>query len=115
MQTERVTFLTTPDHKAALDAYARKAGRSVGHVVREATSRFLAKDDETPSAAEEAELAALVAEANLAIPKMNAALDSMIETLQETHEEVDRTLRAMGARTGRTQKPIEQRLRLLFE
>ncbi len=34
MQTERVTFLTTPDHKAALDAFARAKGMSVGHVVR---------------------------------------------------------------------------------
>ena len=34
MQTERVTFLTTPDHKAALDAFAVGSGRSVGHVVR---------------------------------------------------------------------------------
>ena len=25
MQTERVTFLTTPDHKAALDAFAARA------------------------------------------------------------------------------------------
>ncbi len=26
MQTERVTFLTTPDHKAALDAFAASNG-----------------------------------------------------------------------------------------
>ena len=41
MQTERVTFLTTPDHKAALDAFAASNGKSVGHVVREATSRYI--------------------------------------------------------------------------
>ena len=29
MHTERVTFLTTPDHKAALDAFAASSGRSV--------------------------------------------------------------------------------------
>ena len=38
MQTERVTFLTTPDHKAALDAFAASTGMSVGHVVREASA-----------------------------------------------------------------------------
>ena len=42
MQTERVTFLTTPDHKAALDAFAANSGMSVGRVVREATTRYIA-------------------------------------------------------------------------
>jgi hypothetical protein len=96
MQTERVTFLTSRDHKAALDAYATRTGQSVGNVVREATSQFISQ----PSAAndEEAELAALVAQVNEAIPKMNASLDDMIATMQKTHEEVDRTLRAAGIR-----------------
>ena len=93
MQTERVTFLTTPDHKAALDAFAARSGQSVGHVVREATSRFITQEKD-----EEAELAALVEEANRAIPKMAAALDRMIERLDETHAEVDRTLRSAGIR-----------------
>ena len=43
MQTERVTFLTTPDHKAALDAFAASEGKSVGHVLREASSRYIAQ------------------------------------------------------------------------
>jgi len=42
MQTERVTFLTIPADKAAVDAFARVNGMSVGHVVREATSRYFA-------------------------------------------------------------------------
>lgn len=95
MQTERVTFLTTPDHKAALDAFATSNGQSVGHVVREATLRYIAQ----PSASEEAELAALVAEVNKALPKMEASLDDMSRTLRDTHEDVDRMLREMGART----------------
>ena len=96
MQTERVTFLTSRDHKAALDAYATRTGQSVGNVVREATSQFIAQ----PPAAndEEAELAALVAQVNEALPKMNASIDNMIATMQKTHEEVDRTLRAAGIR-----------------
>jgi hypothetical protein len=94
MQTERVTFLTSRDHKAALDAYAARNGQSVGQVLREAASRYIGQ----PSADEEAELAALVAQVNLAIPKMEASLDEMSRTLKATHTEVDRMLRAMGAR-----------------
>lgn len=94
MQTERVTFLTSRDNKAALDAYAARSGKSVGHVLREAASRYIAEEQD-----EEAELAVLVAEVNKAIPKMRASLDSMIETLAKTHEEVDRTLREAGIRT----------------
>ena len=94
MQTERVTFLTTPDHKAALDAFAVSSGRSVGHVVREATSRFIAQ----PTPDEEAELAALVEQVNEALPKMEASLDEMSQTLRDTHKAVDQMLREMGAR-----------------
>ncbi len=94
MQTERVTFLTTPDHKAALDAFAASNGQSVGHVVREATSQYIGQ----PTQAEEDELALLVQEANEAIPKMRASLDNMIETLDRTHRKVDAVLREMGVR-----------------
>ncbi len=94
MQTERVTFLTSRDHKAALDAFARRSGMSVGHVVREATSRYMA----APNDADEAELAALVDEVNAALPRMEASLTEMSATLRETHADVDRMLRDMGAR-----------------
>lgn len=94
MQTERITFLTSRDHKAALDAFARESGMSVGNVVREATSRYIGQ----PSEDEEAALAALVAEVNTAIPKMEAAIDDMTKMLRDTHCEVDRMLREMGAR-----------------
>ncbi|WP_174287195.1 hypothetical protein [Sphingomonas bacterium] len=94
MQTERVTFLTTPDHKAALDAFARESGMSVGHVVREATSQFMSQ----PAPDEEARLAALVEEANKAMPKMAASLDHMIARLDESHAHVDRVLREAGIR-----------------
>lgn len=94
MQTERVTFLTSRDHKAALDAFAASNGMSVGHVVREATNQFISQ----PTPEDEAELAALVEEANTAIPKMTAALDRMIERLDETHAYVDRSLREAGIR-----------------
>lgn len=94
MQTERVTFLTSREAKKALNVFASKRGESVGNVVREATARYIGQ----PTEAEEAELAALVKQVNEAIPKMNASIDSMIETMRATHEEVDRTLRAAGIR-----------------
>ena len=98
MQTERVTFLTTPDHKAALDAYAASNGKSVGHVVREATSRYIAQSGDDDANGDEAELAALVAEANEAIPQMRASIDRMIETLDASHRKVDAFLRDAGVR-----------------
>jgi signal transduction protein with GAF and PtsI domain len=94
MQTERVTFLTTPDHKAALDAFATSNGMSVGHVVREATSQFIAQ----PTPEEEAELRALIDQVNDAVPKMNASIGRMLETLDRTHRETDAFLREMGVR-----------------
>ena len=93
MQTERVTFLTSAEHKAALDAFAVRSGESVGNVVREATVRYLHDGQE-----DESQLAALVEQVNEAIPKMEAALDEMSRKMRETHAEVDAMLRAMGAR-----------------
>jgi uncharacterized protein (DUF1778 family) len=94
MQSERVTFLTTPDHKAALDAFAASQGKSIGHVVREATSEFISQ----PSPDDEAALAALVAEVNSAVPKMSASIERIIATLDKTHSETDAFLREMGVR-----------------
>lgn len=96
MQTQRVTFLTSAEHKAALDAFASSSGQSVGNVVREATLRYIAQPRE--ESAEEAELAALVGQVNEAMPKMNAAIDEMIAAMRASHEEVDRSLRAAGIR-----------------
>ena len=96
MQTERVTFLTSREQKAALDAFAARRGESVGNVVREAAARYITQTRDESE--EEAELAALVEQVNEALPKMNASIDEMIEALRSTHEEVDRTLRAAGIR-----------------
>lgn len=96
MQTERVTYLTSAEQKAALEAFAKSRGESVGNVVREATMRYMAQPRDESE--EEAELAALVAQVNEAMPKMNASIDQMIESMRVTHEEVDRTLRAAGIR-----------------
>ena len=94
MQTERVTFLTTPDHKAALDAFARGSGRSVGHVVREATSRYVAEGD----MAEEDRFKLLIDELDDALPHIHAALDRAIEGQQRLRADIDAMLREAGLR-----------------
>lgn len=92
MHTERVTYLTNAEQKAALEAFAKARGESVGNVLREAAARYMAQ----PTEKEEAELAALVEQVNEAIPKMNASLDRMQETLRRTHEEMDAFFREKG-------------------
>lgn len=74
MQTERVTFLTTPDHKAALDAFASANGKSVGHVVREATTGYIAQGARAET---ERELELLLPEAEAAITAMNDDITAM--------------------------------------
>lgn len=93
MQTERVTFLTSRDHKAALAKRAAANGLSVGEYVRRKT-----EDDEELTAEQQAELAALVGQTNDAIPKMRASIDRILETMDRTHAETDAFLRKMGVR-----------------
>jgi|GEM_PF-2609630 len=94
MHTERITYLATADHKAALEAVARERGESVGSVLREAAARYIGQ----PSEQEEAELIALTEQVNEAIPRMAAAFDCMSAKLQAVHEEVDFLLREKGYR-----------------
>ena len=95
MQTERVTFLTSRDHKKALNAFAAERGESVGNVVREATSRYIAQG---PDNAEEEALAVMVEELAKAVPAMRASLERTSRIMRETSEEVDRMLREAGVR-----------------
>jgi ATP phosphoribosyltransferase len=88
MQTERVTFLTTPDHKAALDAFASQHGMSVGHVVREASSRYIARP--ASEADEEEALAAL-------LPEVEAAVQDMRSTIAEMRADIERTCAVVDA------------------
>ncbi|WP_375404716.1 hypothetical protein [uncultured Sphingomonas sp.] len=92
MQTERVTFLTTPDHKAALDAFARESGMSVGHVVREATTRYVAERELN----EEERFRLLIHELDEALPAMHDALDRAIEGQQRLRIDIDEKLRGAG-------------------
>lgn len=94
MQTERVTFLTTPDDKKALDAFARQSGMSVGHVVREATSRYVAEGDLN----EGDRFKLLIDELADALPHMHAALDRAIEGQQKLRADIDAMLREAGLR-----------------
>ena len=86
MQTERVTFLTTAEHKAMLDAFARQSGKSVGHMLREASSQYMA---EAPLNEDE-KLAILVRELNEAVPAIAASFDRMTALLEEAHAELSR-------------------------
>jgi hypothetical protein len=93
MQTSRLTVLMTPDRKSDIEARASKMGVSSGEYIRLAVDNF-----EDVSAEQEAELAALVAQANLAIPKMRASLERSSATLAALHEEMDAFLREKGIR-----------------
>lgn len=87
MQTERVTFLTTPDHKAGLARRAAAQGISIGEYVRRKTDD---DDDLTPE--QEAEFALLITQVNEAIPQMAETLDGMIETVRKTRQNIQDTL-----------------------
>lgn len=89
MQTERVTFLTTPDHKAALDAFAAGNGKSVGHVMREASSRYLAEGQ----ADEDEALALVVEELEQALPQMQDDLDAIRASIAEARAAIAEALK----------------------
>lgn len=89
MQTERVTFLTSAEHKAMLDAFASKSGRSVGHVLREASSQYMA-EQQAPSERDEYEeaLELILPELEKMLPKWHAQLDRMESNLDRAHHAV---------------------------
>ena len=90
MQTERVTFLTSRDHKAALDAYAKETGMSVGRVVREATASYMA-EPQTKSEAEEV-LELILPELEVALPRMQANLEAMRRDIAEARAAIAESL-----------------------
>jgi hypothetical protein len=95
MQTERVTYLTSVEHKAALEAFAKSRGESVGNVVREATARYIAAEP-TLSDDEEEALKILAAELKEAVPKMRDSLERSIALLKKSNAEIDRKMRDAG-------------------
>ena len=87
MQTERVTFLTSRDHKAALDAFAASRGESVGNVVREATRGYIAQPRDDSEA--EAELAALTGELEQSLPQMREDCGGIVDSLREINDRIE--------------------------
>jgi hypothetical protein len=96
MQTERVTYLTSAEHKAALEAFAKSRGESVGNVVREATARYIAQPPEL-SAQDDAALNLLADELEAAIPKWNAKFDSMEASIKRARKAIRDSLAAVEA------------------
>ena len=96
MQTERVTFLTSRDHKAALDAYAANSGQSVGNVLREASVRYIAQPLNSADR-DEAALELLLEELEGALPNWNARFDSMEASLDHAHIAVREALEKVAA------------------
>ena len=92
MQTERVTFLTSREHKAALDEFARESGMSVGHVLREASMRYVAEGE----MGEEEQLALLVEQLSQAMPIIQDSLDRTIRKLDDAHRELEQMRRDAG-------------------
>jgi hypothetical protein len=93
MQTERVTFLTTPENKAALSARAAARGVSIAEYIRRKV-----ENDDGESDAEEAELAAIVEELIAAVPDMRTRLDRVSSMIEQAIAESDRRLQEAGVR-----------------
>jgi hypothetical protein len=91
MQTERITFLTTPDHKAALDAFAASHGKSVGHIVREATSQYIVRSNDEDDDDMEA-LALLLPEVEAAVADMQRSIATMRAEIAQSCAAVDAVL-----------------------
>lgn len=92
MQSERITFLTTTEAKAALVARAARRGMSTGEYIR------LAVENLPEETAEEEELALIVSELVAAVPEMKASLERTTERLETAIRESDRKLREAGLR-----------------
>jgi hypothetical protein len=93
-QTERVTYLTNAKQKAALEAFAKARGESVGSVLRDAVAEYMAQ----PSKQEMDELAAILAEVTAAVPEMRASLRRSVATIEQSRAAIDRKMRAAGLR-----------------
>jgi predicted transcriptional regulator len=96
MQTERVTFLTSPDHKAALDAFARQSGKSIGHVMREASAHYIASQNSQADEDEEAFNFALT-EIEAVLKTWPAKFDSMERSIDEARAAIAKAIADVDA------------------
>lgn len=94
MHTKRVTYLTNAEQKAALEAFARARGESVGNVLREAAARYIAAPE---SDDDNAAFDALVKELEEAVPRWNAKLDRMFANIDRANATVDAALARVEA------------------
>lgn len=91
MRNARVTVLMRPEEKAEIESHAARLGISSGEYIRLAVDNF-----DKPTSSEEAELAALLAEVNAAVPKMKASLDKASRTLRQLRRENDAFFKERG-------------------
>ncbi len=80
MQTERVTLLTSPEFKTFLSAEAQREGVSVAQLVRSRCERRPTQ--------EEAALAALTVELNLAVAEARASVTAGLKETQQVLAEL---------------------------
>lgn len=91
MRNARVTVLMKPEEKAELESHAARLGISSGEYIRLAVDNF-----EKPTAAEEAELNALLVEVNQAVPRIKQSLDRTSRTLRKLRQENADFFKARG-------------------
>jgi hypothetical protein len=93
MRANRLTILLSDDERAEVDSKATRMGVSSSEYVRLAVNNF-----DGPTAAEEAELSALLDQVNDAVPRMQQALTQMSEKIQKLHAENDAFFLEKGIR-----------------
>ncbi len=76
--------MTSAEQKAALEAFAKSKGKSVGNVLREATMSYITQ----PPLNDDEKMAILVAELNAALPEIEASFDRMSAKLEAAHTEL---------------------------
>ncbi len=91
MQSERVTFLTSPEGKASIAARAAANGVSIGEYIR----RKVEDNDDLTSAQEE-ELQILIDQINLAVPRIRKSLESATSILRDLRKENDEFFSSRG-------------------
>ena len=91
MRNARLTVLLRADEKAEWEARAARRGVSSSEYVREVVN-----GDELVTAEQEAELAALVREANDAIPKMSASIERIAKRLESMARKNEEFFEKMG-------------------
>lgn len=91
MRNARMTVLMSEKEKLELETSASRLGVSSSEYIRLAVDNF-----EKPTADEEAELKALAAELEIAVPEMRASLERTCQKMEALHAEMDAFFEAKG-------------------